>query len=236
MASMDKAEFDSFADEYYSMHTQSIKLSGERPDFFSEYKIADAANAVSRRKINVRRILDFGSGIGNSVPWFRKYFPVSELICADVSLKSMAVARQRYPGPESYVEIAGETLPVPDQSFDLAFTACVFHHIPPAEHIHWFTELRRVTRPGGLFVVFEHNPWNPLTVHVVNTCAFDVNAKLISAPLLRSNLKAAKWQIDDCRYRIFFPRALAALRPLEKLLKGLPLGAQYFVVGRNAPQ
>jgi hypothetical protein len=31
------------------------------------------------------------------------------------------------------------------------------------------------------------------------------------------------------RYRVFFPRALAALRPMENALSWLPLGAQYYV-------
>jgi hypothetical protein len=34
------------------------------------------------------------------------------------------------------------------------------------------------------------------------------------------------------RYRVFFPHALAALRPLERLLAWLPLGAQYYVCAR----
>ena len=34
-------------------------------------------------------------------------------------------------------------------------------------------------------------------------------------------------------YRVFFPAALAWLRPLENALRWLPLGAQYFVALRK---
>jgi SAM-dependent methyltransferase len=233
MAAPNKAEFDSFADEYYAMASDCLKVSGEKPEFFAEYKIAEAADIANRQRMKVERILDFGSGVGGSVPWFRKYFPSAAVTCADVSKKSMEVSRKRFPGPETYVEIDDETLHLPDHFFDLAFTACVFHHIPPAEHDAWFSEIRRVTKPGGLFVIFEHNPWNPLTRRVVDKCVFDANAILMSEPTLKANLKAARWQIADSRYRLFFPHALAALRPLEKYLRWAPIGAQYCIAGRN---
>jgi hypothetical protein len=34
-------------------------------------------------------------------------------------------------------------------------------------------------------------------------------------------------------YRVFFPSFLALLRPIEKNLAWLPLGGQYFVVGKK---
>ena len=110
--------------------------------------------------------------------------------------------------------------------FDVAFSACVFHHIPHEEHAHWLEELRRVVRPGGMVAIFEHNPLNPLTVRAVNTCPFDANARLIRARALKRSLRLAGWRRPALRYHVFFPRRLAALRPLEPLLTWLPLGAQ----------
>ncbi|WP_429292339.1 hypothetical protein [Paraburkholderia sp. CI3] len=46
---MDKAEFDSFADEYLSLHARNIAASGEGPEFFAEYKIRDIAEEMTRR-------------------------------------------------------------------------------------------------------------------------------------------------------------------------------------------
>jgi SAM-dependent methyltransferase len=231
---MDKAEFDRFADAYYDQHRENVAVTGESPEYFAEYKIRQLREIVDREQIGVLRICDFGSGIGNSVPFFRKYFPDAALTSSDVSERSLTLGKQRYPAGGSYVLIEGSRIPCDAGSFDVAFSACVFHHIPHEEHVAWLKELHRVTRPGGLIAIFEHNPLNPLTVHAVNTCPFDENARLIFARGLAKRLSGAGWVSPRIQYNLFFPRALARLRPLEARLGWLPLGAQYVAFARKA--
>ena len=83
-------------------------------------------------------------------------------------------------------------------------------------------------RPGGSLFVFEHNPFNPLTVRVVNTCPFDANAHLIRGSLMKRRLLGAGFASAKIRYRVFFPHFLRWLRPLEGALAWLPLGGQYY--------
>jgi SAM-dependent methyltransferase len=230
---MDEREFDKFADEYHRLHASNIAASGEPPEYFHEKKIADLAAAWAGRA-PPRQILDFGSGVGNSVPFFRKYFPAAALTCADVSARSLELSRSRWAGAETYAPIVGGALPFPDAAFDIVFSACVFHHIDHAEHGHWLAELNRVTRPGGELFIYEHNPFNPLTVSAVRTCPFDENAHLITGAAFARRAAGARWADVRVRYRVFFPRALAALRPFEPWLGLLPLGAQYSVSGRKA--
>jgi SAM-dependent methyltransferase len=224
---MQESEFDRFADEYRQTHAKNIRLSGEEPEFFAEYKVRNTRRAVDRSSLRVERILDFGGGVGNSIPFFRKWFPDAVLSCADVSAKSLEIARARFPEAAELLRIAGASLPVADASYDLAFSACVFHHIAPAEHLVWLKELKRVVRPGGMLALFEHNPWNPLTVRAVRDCPFDVNAKLLSMPELKRKALAAGWSNVGHEFCVFFPRSLAALRPVERLLTRVSLGAQY---------
>ncbi len=227
---MDEAEFDKFAEEYRELSEQVLGISGEDAQFFAEYKIRDTAGLV--RKFNLPdnlRVLDFGAGIGTSTPWLRQYLPNCELDCVDVSRKSLEIAEYRFPDMARYTHFDGATLPWPENSFDLVFSACVFHHIPPAERPRLLAELRRVLKPGGLFVSFEHNPKNFLTVRAVNACRFDENAILLSGQEFLSKLNAAELTNPHLRYRIFFPGFLRALRPLEKFMTWLPLGAQYYV-------
>ena len=80
-------------------------------------------------------------------------------------------------------------------------------------------------------MVYEHNPWNPLTVQAVNTCPFDRNAVLVKAADMERRLRAAGFAKVRTRYRVFFPRALRWLRPLESRLGRVPLGAQYYTLG-----
>lgn len=229
---MNESEFDLFADEYRSLHALNIKASGELPEFFAEYKVRDVANRVGALKLASDAILDFGCGVGNSIPHFHRLMPNSILVCADVSRKSLDVTERRFSGDVHLHYIQGRSLDSISQRFDILFSACVFHHVPHEEHVYWLEELRSVAKPGAMLAVFEHNPWNPLTVRTVNTCVFDVNARLLSAPKLRQAVKSAGWRDVETEFRIFFPGKLARLRSLERSLTWLPFGAQYVVYAR----
>ena len=87
-----------------------------------------------------------------------------------------------------------------------------------------------MTRPGGLMMVFEHNPLNPATRYIVATCPFDENAVLLGAPALRRSQEKAGFDGVSVAYTGFFPGRLRALRPLERFMSALPLGAQYYTV------
>ena len=229
---MDEAEFDQHALGYVEQHRANIALTGEEPSFFAEYKIRLLADWLLPP--GAERIVDFGSGIGNSIPHFRRYFKDANITCADISQKSLDVASRRFPGPEKTLKITKAGIPAPDRSFDAAFSACVFHHIPPSEHAFWLKELHRIVRPGGLIAIFEHNPLNPLTQRAVRTCPFDENAILIPAKNLAAACETAGLDVAKTRYHIFFPRFAAGLRGLEPLLDWLPIGAQYSVLSRRS--
>lgn len=231
---MDRAEFDRFADAYDQQHRDNVAVTGEGPEYFAEYKIRQLQAIVARERVAVSRICDFGSGIGNSIPFFRRYFPDSALTSSDVSERSLTLGKQRYPEAGTSVLIENNRIPSESDVFDIVFSACVFHHIPHEEHAMWLKELHRIMRPGGLIAIFEHNPLNPLTVHAVNTCPFDENARLIFARDLKKRLAAAGWSSPRIQYNLFFPRALARLRPLEARLGWLPFGAQYVAFARKS--
>jgi SAM-dependent methyltransferase len=230
---MDQAEFDRFADEYYDQHRENVAVTGESPEYFAEYKIRKLKQILGRSNVSVSRICDFGSGIGNSIPFFRMHFPNALLTSSDVSERSLALSKRRYPESDNYLLIEKDRIPSEPDAFDVAFSACVFHHIAHDEHAMWLRELHRITRPGGLIAVFEHNPLNPLTVRAVNTCPFDANAKLIFARDLARRLSDAGWVSPRIQYNLFFPRGLSSLRPLETKLSWLPLGAQYIAFARK---
>jgi SAM-dependent methyltransferase len=231
---MDRSEFDKFADEYKSLHEANIAVSGETPEYFAEYKIKDLKSLVSM-DVPLQdggRFLDFGAGVGASVPFFCKHLPAAKLTCVDVSLRSLELGVARHGADANFVAFDGVSLPFADAAFDGALAACVFHHIGANDHERLFAEIRRVVRPGGYVMIYEHNPLNPLTRRVVNTCPFDENAVLIGAWKLRARLESVGFKQSRIRFRVFFPRALRWLRPLEDLIGWLPLGAQYYVCGR----
>lgn len=231
---MDQVEFDKFAEEYRSTHASNIKSSGETPEFFAEYKIKDVADYARKHAFPDKiKILDFGAGVGTSVPYFKKYFPHAHVTCIDVSQKSLDIGQSRFTEGVDFVHFDGQHIPFDEHSFNIVFAACVFHHISHAEHANLLSEISRVLKPRGVFFVFEHNPYNPLTVRAVNTCPFDENAVLIKSTDMVQRIRSAGLGDIVQKYRIFVPGAIRYLRGLERYLTWLPLGAQYYIAARK---
>ncbi len=225
---MKSPEFDRYADSYRRLHAENIRITGESPDYFARYKALHASRLAANR-LPARRILDFGCGIGNATQFLREYFPDCEITGTDVSPASLDIARENT-GPAAKFLVMGEdSIPVEDGYFGLAFVSCVLHHMAAERHELMLREIRRVLAPGALLTIYEHNPWNPLTVRAVKACEFDENAVLISAPRMKQTVETASFGSPRTRYIVFYPNFLRALRWSEPLLAWLPLGAQYCV-------
>jgi SAM-dependent methyltransferase len=123
-------------------------------------------------------------------------------------------------------------LPYPDANFDAASAVCVFHHIPIEQRVTLARDVRRVLRSGGLFAIFEHNPLNPLTRHVVNNCEFDKDAVLLQRRETESLLDEAGFHDVNTRFILTLPAKGRLLRAMDQLFVRISLGAQYFTVGR----
>jgi trans-aconitate methyltransferase len=229
---MIKAEFDSVVADYEAQHAASIRLSGESTGYFADYKAEDVRRITDAAECEPTHILDFGSGVGNSVAPLLRHYPKARLTCLDVSTQSLEFSRQRHGDAAQYYSYDGQKIPADIGTFDLIFTACVFHHIPESKHITLLRQLKIHLNPGGIFALFEHNPWNPLTRYAVNTCPFDEQAVLISASKMRRRLRKAGFDVSTAQYRMFFPRAMAVLRPLERYMTTIPFGAQYALYGK----
>ena len=231
---MDVAEFDKFADEYLATHARNLRISGEDPEYFARYKIEELRRVWSASHLDEpRSILDFGSGIGASLPHLAAHFPSATMTALEVSPRSLAIAASRFPGMAQFVGYDGADIPLAAGSFDLIFSSCVFHHIPEQEHVGLLGQLRGLLSPGGRLAIFEHNPLNPVTRYIVASCEFDENAVLIPAPVFKTSLERAGFSKVKTAFTGFFPGALRALRPLERHMSGLPIGAQYYTLAHD---
>jgi SAM-dependent methyltransferase len=207
----DPGTFNSYARNYDKVVESAIGASGESVEFFAELRVTLARNAIAPQVPS--SILDFGCGV-------------------DPSSESIEVAREfcSPDAPRLRFVVQEETrLPFPDEPFDVAFMSNVFHHIPRRDHPSWIRELRRVVRPGGMLLLFEHNPFNPLTRRSVRLCEFDKGVTLLRPSYTRELLRGGGFVPQPPYYYFIFPRFLSALRPLERFVSSLPLGAQYFV-------
>ena len=111
----------------------------------------------------------------------------------------------------------------------MVFTACVFHHIGFQYHENLIQEIYRVLKKNGTFIIFEHNPWNPITRKMVNTCPFDKDAVLLN-PTYTKKLLHKVFQNQKTKFTLFFPRhkIFNLLIRLEKYLSIIPVGGQYY--------
>ena len=232
-ATAPEADFDRYSSDYQALVAASLGPHVQDVDHYAAYKVEDVASVMAREALPCERILDFGAGVGTSVPHFLRLMPHAELVCADVSAASLELAQARFGSAVTCQHLDTAALPFADDSFDVVFVACVFHHIPARDHVRWLAALRRVLRPAGRLFLFEHNPLNPLTRRVVARCPFDADAVLIRASEMRKRLHTAGFGAVNNRYRLFFPEALRALRPLESSLDWCALGAQYSLIARK---
>lgn len=225
-------EFDSFAKSYRDAMEASLKGSGY-DTFYDEYKIRELHDFLANAKYGKDdfSFLNFGCGIGKSEPFIRKYFSKAKIYSIDVSVESINVAKDNnnFLHNLEFAVFDGVDIPF-DLSFDVIFIANVLHHIPYEQHMTIMDSIyNRLNKDGYLFI-FEHNPHNPITRRIVNSCVFDKNAVLLKPKYCLSLLKQYNYSWFTIRYTLFFPKSLSLLRLVEKYLRKLPLGAQYYCI------
>ncbi|HEX4481048.1 MAG TPA: class I SAM-dependent methyltransferase [Rudaea sp.] len=214
-------EFDRHADDYDRTLRASLPAGMEEDAYFARYKV-DYLAAASRGR-DIHRLLDFGCGAGRSLEYLVAAFPKAQVFGFDPSSESLRHAAQRAPS----AVLAADWNEIAAKRFDVVFAANVFHHVARAELAQWLQRCGEALAPGGRLFVFEHNPRNPVTRWVFERCPFDVGAKMIPPNELIDTARGAGLALAKKRYTLFFPKPLKWLRPLEKMLGWLPLGAQY---------
>jgi SAM-dependent methyltransferase len=226
------AEFDAYTANYNEEINKALNFSGLDIDFFARVKNDYLVDILNARQGGAAKaeLLDVGCGVANAHKQLTGR--VGGISGVDVSAASIAVARQRNPGIR-YEVFDGTHLPFADQSFDTAFAINVFHHVPVAQRPALVADVRRVLRPGGLFAIFEHNPLNPVTRRIVNTCEFDKDAVLLKRHDSEALLKASGFGDVNTRYIFSVPAASPLLRKVDRLFSLLPFGAQYYTLGSN---
>ena len=221
-------DFDEFADSYRDIHSENIKLSGAYSFYFAEVKVRLLQQFENDESI---KVLDIGCGDGATELFMQRYFSNWSVNGVDISEKSIIEAKKRGLSNAIFSVYNGTRVPVQDECFDIVFVAGVLHHVEYKFHSAIVKEIFRILKKGGRLYIFEHNPLNPLTRHLVNTCVFDKDARLLKSNYTSSLILKSGLKIKKKHFIIFFPRKgiLTKLIFLEKYLQWLPLGGQYFI-------
>ncbi len=227
------ANFNKYSDTYKSEIDKSIRFSGQTVEFFTAVK-AELILKLARTfgsNINKLNVLDLGCGIGQTDTFLNNKF--SMLSGVDVAHEAVDKARILNPTVD-YKVYDGGKLPFKDNTFDIVFTICVMHHLQVTQRNYFISEMRRVSKYGGLIMIFEHNPLNYFTRHAVKKCEFDKDAVLIGKVELKTLLHDNDLFIIDENYIIFFPFRGKLFRYIERGLGKLPLGSQYYLVAKKS--
>lgn len=231
--SLNPSDFDGFAADYDAALNQGLSVSGEDKNYFAAGRTQWLKRCLEKLGQPPARIMDFGCGTGSATPFVLNSFDVQTLVGVDISEKSLEVARARHGSHR--VSFAHMERYTPDGTLDLVFCNGVFHHIPLDRRAGAVDYVKRCLRPGGWFAMWENNPWNPGTRLVMSRIPFDRDAVTLAPPQARRLLEAGGFRVVRQDFLFYFPRPLAWLRPLERALVKLPLGAQYLTLGKSTP-
>jgi SAM-dependent methyltransferase len=219
--------FDEHSADYSQKIDRALTVVGLEHGFFFEAKvrqILEAQRRIAATAAGELRVLEIGCGIGLLTERLRPLLTTVWGIDTSISSLGKAAVPDR-----RLIAADGLRTPFADESFHLVIAVCVLHHVPVDQRAAFLAEMARITRRGGLVLLCEHNPWNPLTRLVVGRCELDDDAVLLAQPEARRRLATAGLSNVRSRYILFFPWRGALWRWLEERLAWLPLGGQYVI-------
>lgn len=220
-------DFDKYSKNYDQLLQEQTSFFTDNDAYFARYKVE-----LARKRINrpVNKLLEYGCGTGRNVSYLQTAFAGAEITGCDISAESLEEAKTLAPSAEFILESERKWS---DREFQLIFVAGVFHHIPPNQRDQVMAELYRRLTPGGDLIVFEHNPYNPVTRRIVSNCPYDADAVLLKPKELRARMTTSGFRNLQSGYCLFIPPSFKKLLFLEPKLQFLPLGGQYFVHARK---
>ncbi|MCC6316267.1 MAG: flippase-like domain-containing protein [Gemmatimonadaceae bacterium] len=172
------AHFDQIAEQYNAQWSPHVW------DLLLDRKLGFMAEALPSPPAAAGRGLDLGCGLGLQTAELRKRG--YEVIGLDPSVGLLAVGQQRL-GPSPVLAGSALELPFADGSLDFVYTIGVLHHLPgrDAQRVA-IAEIARVLRHGGVLLVHESNPRNPLFRFYMGYLF----------PILKSIDEGTEWWID----------------------------------------
>ena len=121
-------------------------MTSELPDYFRLQDEAAAATGAG-----ARRLLELGTGTGETALRVLARHPGAALVGIDVSADMLAVAGDRLPGAD--LRVARLEDPLPSGPFDLVFSVLAIHHLDGPGKADLFRRVGAVLVSGGRFVI-----------------------------------------------------------------------------------
>ncbi|MDP3561077.1 MAG: methyltransferase domain-containing protein [Legionellaceae bacterium] len=224
---MKKVNFDHYTENYNQLLNVNTQFFVSNEEYFAKYKVDIVRHHTNH---SVSRVLEYGCGIGRNIPFLQAAFPEAVIVGSDISSTSLEMAKALNPTVDFFQESINDHNQLP---FDLIFVAGVFHHVSPNERSFVTESLFNRLSPSGSVMIFEHNPFNPITRRIVSNCPYDEDAVLLAPSEMKNRLRQSGFLIENHAYCLFIPPRFPNLTKIEKYIGWLPLGGQYWIQARK---
>lgn len=155
------------------------------------------------------KALEFGCGTGTTA--LRLAPSAGSLIASDISGEMIAIAREKQAadgkvnaaGALTFVQSALETLPYPDESFDVVMGFSAVHLVPDLGD--GLAQVHRLLKPGGLFIsktpcLGDMNPLIVAALPVMRFLGKAPNVLVFTSRELQAAIAAAGFELVDVEH------------------------------------
>jgi SAM-dependent methyltransferase len=166
-----------------------------------------------------KKVLDIGSGLGESSVYLA--LQGAKVTTTDISpqmVQTVLALGKKFGVEMEGIVSSGESLNVPEDTFDFIYVANTIHHIQDRDQL--FIQMKRTLKLGGKFFSFDPLAYNP-AINVYRRMATEVRTP-DEAPLTTADVKLARKYFADVRHREFW-------------IAGLMLFVKYYAMDRLHP-
>jgi tRNA threonylcarbamoyl adenosine modification protein (Sua5/YciO/YrdC/YwlC family) len=133
---------------HFNPETYADMISADVPLYG---RLQDELTAASGS--GARRVLDLGTGTGETARRLLEAHPDAFLVGVDSSAEMLAVAGAALPPERVELRVGAIEKPLPEGPFDLVASALCVHHLSGQEKADLFARVLSVLAPGGRFVL-----------------------------------------------------------------------------------
>jgi ubiquinone/menaquinone biosynthesis C-methylase UbiE len=142
-----------------------VRVAGRSdPAFYPSGHVAvrqmkDLLQSIGRDINEFEHILDLGCGCGRVTLALHKAGVPGKLYASDIDKEATDWCRENFGAVADFNW--NDSLPptrYPDGSFDFIYAISVFTHLPEEYQFAWLNEVRRILKPGGVFITTIHGP------------------------------------------------------------------------------
>lgn len=210
------------------------RLDGRRPDHRPDAFLARSRARWLRRCLDAlgerpKHMVMLGRDRGPSSSELFGNLLIKSLVTIDVAVEPSHNGMLRSAdGKATLVHVSDYRA---SESADLAFAHGVFDHMSERERSAAAVLVYRSLSSGGLFAVWQRNPWSPSMM--LNVRESDGGSGKLTARDTRRLLRGVGFDIVHTTSPVFFPQSLSWCAPLEPLLAPIPIGGEYMVLARK---